>query len=154
MGQDFKNTAKIFGILFGVFLFGVIFGIFLADIGYIPVREKHQSEVLGERGEISVDLTIDYGNGDIQSFPREKLPAGSTVLDLLRGLQEKGILVETRNFPGLGVFIEAIHGVSNTNSSYWQFWVNGEYSQVGAEQYVLKDGDGVLWKRTSERFKE
>ena len=102
--------------------------------------------------DIWVDLAIDYGNGDEQSFPGQVVRQGDTVLDLLETLErQNGIAIEKRNFPGLGVFIEAIHGVHNTNDSYWQFWVNGEYSKVDAGQYTLKDGDKVLWRRTSER---
>ncbi|MFH1584692.1 MAG: DUF4430 domain-containing protein, partial [Patescibacteria group bacterium] len=102
-------------------------------------------------GEIAVDLRIDYGSGDLQSFPAESLRAGSAVLELLEALEERhGVPVETRKFSGVGVFVEAIHGVRNTESSYWQYWVNGEYAKVGAGQYKLRDGDEVLWKRTGE----
>lgn len=145
MDAQFKQTLKIFLVLFGVLLFGVLLGISLADIGYVPVASQEQKEIL-------VDLSIDYGNGDTQSFPEEVLLRGSTVFDALQAIERRyGIFLETRNFPGLGVFVEAIHGVHNTNNSYWQFWVNGEYSKVGAGQYVLKDSDKVLWKRTGER---
>ncbi len=152
MNFSFQKTLVIFGILFGVFVFGTLFGLFLAGIGYIPVAKENKSQIDAEQKEIIVDLAIDYGNGDIQSFPNETFQAGNTVFGLLQTLERKhGILIETRNFPGLGVFIEAIHGVHNTNNSYWQFWVNGEYAQVGAGQYKLEEGDEVLWRRTSEK---
>ncbi|HEY4510030.1 MAG TPA: DUF4430 domain-containing protein [Candidatus Paceibacterota bacterium] len=146
MDLQFRKTLKLFTVLFGVLAFGVLLGVSLADMGYAPTGTQ------AEREEILVDLEIDYGNGDEQSFPGKLAGRGDTVLDVLDILErQNGITIEKRNFPGLGVFIEAIHGVENTNNSYWQFWVNGEYSQVGAGQYELKDGDKVLWKRTSER---
>lgn len=151
--SKFNQTFKLFLILFGVFVFGVLIGLFLADIGYVSVGQQNFASIATsqENQEIRVDLAIDYGNGDLQAFPGELLRQGDTVLDLLENLERgEGIILEKRNFPGLGVFIEAIHGVHNTNQSYWQFWVNGEYAKVGAAQYVLKDGDEVLWKRTGE----
>ncbi|MEK7542636.1 MAG: DUF4430 domain-containing protein [Patescibacteria group bacterium] len=151
----FTQKIKIFGIFSGVLCFGVLLGVALVNIGYIPLVERDvvPTPVLQESDkEIRIDLTIDYGNGDTQTFPQEVLQDGSTVLDLLESLERRqGVVLQKRNFPGLGVFIEGIHGVHNTNNSYWQFWVNGEYSKVGAGQYVLKEGDRVLWKRTSER---
>ena len=146
MDIQFRQTLKLFAVLFGVLAFGVLLGVSLVDMGYMRTGTQ------ADREEILVDLAIDYGNGDEQSFPGEVARQGDTVLDLLETLErQNGITIEKRNFPGLGVFIEAIHGVHNTNNSYWQFWVNGEYSKVGASQYELKDGDKVLWKRTGER---
>jgi hypothetical protein len=146
MDIQFRKTLKLFVVLFGVLAFGVLLGVSLADMGYM----RTSSQIAGE--EILVDLAIDYGNGDEQSFPGRVVRHGDTVLDLLTALErQNGIAIEKRNFPGLGVFVEAIQGVHNTNDSYWQFWVNGEYSKVGAAQYELKDGNKVLWKRTSER---
>lgn len=148
MGIQFRKTLKLFALLFGVLAFGVLLGVSLSDMGYAPTGAQNAST------EILVDLTIDYGDGDEQSFPGVMTRHGDTVLGLLEVLErQEGIAIEKRNFPGLGIFIEAIQGVHNTNNSYWQFWVNGEYSKVGAGQYELKDGDTVLWKRTNERPK-
>lgn len=151
MDMAFNQTLKTFLLLFGVLLFGVLLGVSLTNIWGESSATSIDALLVGQ-AEISVDLTIDYGNGDKQAFPREVVRRGATMIDLLENLeQRKGITIEKRNFPGLGVFIEAIHGVHNTNNSYWQYWINGEYATVGAGQYVLQDGDEVLWKRTSER---
>lgn len=156
--NHFNQTVKIFSVLLGVLMVGVLLGVFLADIGYVPVgRDFASSAALSSEQieDIRVDLTIDYGNGDTQVFPQEVLRSGETVLDLLENLERsQGITLQKRDFPGLGVFIEAIHGAHNTNSSYWQFWVNEEYAQVGASQFKLQDSDKVLWKRTVELPKQ
>ncbi|HEX9721910.1 MAG TPA: DUF4430 domain-containing protein [Candidatus Paceibacterota bacterium] len=141
MVGDFKQTIKIFGVLFFVLVFGVLLGVSLADIGYVPVVATQ------EQKEIQVDLAIDYGNGDSQMFPGQEIGAGDSVLSLF---EKSGVTLEKRNFPGLGVFIEAINGVHNSNNYYWQFWVNGEYANIGASEYELRHGDQVLWKRTNE----
>ena len=44
-------------------------------------------------------------------------------------------------------FIEEICGVSNgIDGRYWQFWVNGEYSSVGANHFEIHNGDYVEWR--------
>lgn len=138
-----KRIGIIFLVLTGVFALGVSFGTF--------IFKSEPAQVQLEGSEIITDLTIDYGNGDVQSFPNEVLLQGSSALDQLKAVERRhGILIETRNFLGIGVFVEGIHGVRNTNTSYWQYWVDDEYAKVGAGQYILQDGDRVLWRRTDE----
>jgi len=148
----FRKTLLAFSVLFGVWIFGVLFGLFLSDIGYGPLTENNLAAVSGShQKEIIVDVRIDYGSEDAQSFPGEVLRQGDTALDLLYEIERKhGVSVEIREFPGLGVFVEAIHGVHNSSNVYWQFWINDAYAKVGAGQYVLQEGDKVLWKRTNE----
>ena len=150
----FSQTLKIFTLLFGVLMVGVFLGLSLENVGYIPVADNNQASLASSfenKKRIAVDLIIDYGNGDLQSFPTETLLQGDTVLDLLYAIERRrGIALETRNFLGLGMFIEAIHGVHNTNNFYWQYWVNGKYAEIGAGQYVLQDGDEILWKRSNQ----
>ncbi|MCH8987028.1 DUF4430 domain-containing protein [Patescibacteria group bacterium] len=151
-----RQRLRVFAMLFGVLVFGVLLGFSLKETGYLqlPASSIQKSQ---STEKISVDITFDYGNGlpgqgDVQAFVGEALFAGDTVLDLLYSLEEEqGIIIETRNFPGLGRFIEAIHGVHSTNNSYWQYWVNDEYAKVGAGQYILQDGDKIIWRRTDQQ---
>ncbi len=138
-----KKKSIIIVLLFSaVFLLGTGFGIFFS-------KETSKEAVPAVFSEISVNLVIDYGGDDLQHFAGEAMWEGGTVLDLLLSMEKRyGISVEKRDFPGVGVFIEGIHGVRNTRTSYWQYWVNGEYAQRGADNYMLKEGDTVLWKRT------
>ncbi|MDP3901088.1 MAG: DUF4430 domain-containing protein [bacterium] len=125
--------------------------IFAVGVG-VGTQLGFQEESAPAGGQIFTDLTLDYGNGDTQSFPKEVLATGGTVLDQLKAVQVRyGVPLEMRSFPGMGEFVEGIHGVRNTNMKYWQFWVNGTYAEVGASQYVLSNGDQVLWKRTDEQ---
>jgi len=43
-------------------------------------------------------------------------------------------------------FVEAINGIENgEDGRYWQYYVNGEYADVGCSKYVLQDNDVVEW---------
>ena len=47
----------------------------------------------------------------------------------------------------MGTLIESVKGVKNgEDGKYWQYWVNGKYSDVASDKYILKDGDLVIWK--------
>ena len=74
---------------------------------------------------------------------------GKTVFDLLKKVtQENNLEFSFKEYPDLEVFIESIDKVANDpkNNKWWQYWVNGEYGQVGASNFILKDGDFVKWK--------
>ncbi len=44
-------------------------------------------------------------------------------------------------------FIEAINGTRNgEDGRYWQYYVNGEYADIGCSLYVLHDYDVVEWR--------
>jgi hypothetical protein len=150
MDVQFKQTIKIFLVLCGVLAFGVLLGISLVNIGYVPLGDVG-AVAKDQREDIIVGLTIDYGNGNIQTFPLQEAREKDSVFTML---EQSGVALEQRNFPGVGIFIEAINGVHNTGNYYWQFWVNGEYATVGASQYELRHGDEVLWKRTNELPKQ
>ena len=43
-------------------------------------------------------------------------------------------------------FIESINGTENgKDGMYWQYYVNGEFADVGCSGYVLHDNDIVEW---------
>lgn len=47
-----------------------------------------------------------------------------------------------------GKFIKGIDGVYGTDTSYWTYFINRESAPVGADQYVLKPGDEMIWHYT------
>lgn len=43
--------------------------------------------------------------------------------------------------------IEAIQGIENgEDNRYWQFYVNGNFADVGCSNYFLNDNDVVMWR--------
>ncbi len=67
---------------------------------------------------------------------------GKTALESLQAKHK----VETKEFPGLGQFVQTIEGVTPDSSHYWAFYINGKPSNVGASQYVAKSGDTLEFK--------
>ncbi len=88
-----------------------------------------------------VEQTIDYGNSTL--VVSSDL-TGNTVFDLLN--QTAAVTFTEYAY---GKFILSINGVennANNNGYFWQYWVNDELAPVAADNYVLSDGDYVLWK--------
>lgn len=110
----------------------------------------HEVLVNQNTGEIKADLALDFGGGRVENYNQIALTGGSSVFDLLKKAgTENNLVLDYKDYGGdMGVFITAIGNVYNVLSGdkFWQFWVNGQYSHVGASSYKLKNGDKVEWK--------
>ncbi len=99
-----------------------------------------------------VSLSLDFGDGNTETFENVEISGGESVLDVL---ELSGADVSSRDFgEGMGVFIEAINGVGDRRGDegkWWQFWVNGEYSHMGTSSYKINSGDSIEFKFTDER---
>lgn len=83
----------------------------------------------------------------LKSFEVE-FKSGDNAFDVtLKAAKENGIAIDSE-VDSYGHFIKGISGIENTaygEMSYWLFRVNGEFSEVGSDLYILEDGDEILW---------
>jgi hypothetical protein len=63
----------------------------------------------------------------------------------LQGLKDK-YTVRTKEYSGLGEFVESISGISPDSKHFWAFYVNGSLSNVGPSFYNMKKSDKIEWK--------
>ena len=97
-------------------------------------------------------ITIDFGDGSTKTLKIQ--PDGvKTLFQIMKErFSEEGIELNYETYSGLGEFITQIGSKKNGEGDrYWQFWVNGAYSQVGASSYIVKVGDIIKWKFTNEK---
>lgn len=68
------------------------------------------------------------------------------VMDALR--QENKISFSTKNFSGLGHFVQEINSIKNSPSTgfYWTFYINNQEAKVGISNYIVKPNDTLTWK--------
>jgi hypothetical protein len=98
-------------------------------------------ERLSSKAATNVELTIDYGNSTQQVFPNL---SGDTVFDILNQTATVTFIQYA-----YGKFITSINDIENNaseNGRYWQYWVNEELAPVAADNYILAEGDQVLWR--------
>ncbi len=88
--------------------------------------------------------TLRFANGEKLIDAMEKLSLMSS----------QPFLVATKEYTGMGKFVEEINGIKNnpTTNEYWGYYVNGESAQVGASNYILKQGDKIEWKYAKITF--
>jgi hypothetical protein len=96
----------------------------------------------------TVYLIINYSNGTVDKFKLYVQDGvNNTVFDILQAVAK----IDYTYYESFGdVMIDAINGLQNnpSESYYWLFYVNGEFSTTGAMNTLLFDGDKVLWVYT------
>ncbi|MBI5135509.1 DUF4430 domain-containing protein [Candidatus Uhrbacteria bacterium] len=114
-----------------------------------PVEAPAQKQTAGV-----FQLMVDYNDDKTLTVINDAaFSDGHTVLQaVIAALAAKEITVETKEYKGIGTMVTKIGPVQNGETKYWQYWVNGRYPAVGADQYLLKSGDVVEWKFTGARM--
>ena len=95
---------------------------------------------------VDVQLVVDGTQADkgVIADAMLALMPGATVYDALLA---SGLDIEVDQSSG-SVFVTGIGGLgpdAGDENSAWLFEVNGEMAEVGADQYVLKNGDVITW---------
>ncbi len=130
---------------------------FYASVYYYMEYTKYRGlyrEALSELKKYSkyifVDILIDYGNGTRVWYNGTLVPRGYSLFDATRVIAE----VQYKRY-SWGVFITEINGVSGdkTHAWLWYQWnsTSGkwEMGSVGADSFILRDGDVVSWVYSS-----
>lgn len=96
-------------------------------------------------------LVVDFSGGDTRTY-QLNLTGEENLLELMQDKFEKeGVEFAYKSYSGLGSLVTNIGGKENgVTDEYWQFWVNGNYSQVGASSYIVKPNDVIEWKFTGQ----
>ena len=94
----------------------------------------------------AVTLSFDFG-GEKKAFDI----ATSGQENLFELIEKTDLNIETKNFPPIGKMIVSINGFKNgTDGKYWQYWINGQYAQIGASSYKPKPNDSIEWKFSND----
>lgn len=100
----------------------------------------------------TVNVAIDFGNGT-KNFSYVNVASSATVFDALKSAaMQENVALDYKTYPGMGILVTKIGDKANgTGKAYWQFWLNGVYSQKSADQTPVKAGDKVEWKFSSSQ---
>ncbi len=77
--------------------------------------------------------------------------SGTVAEQLLNYAKENNIEIKYKDYgPGMGIFVQSIAGVPEDinakTDKWWQFWVNGKYSNKGASLLDVNKGDEIIWR--------
>lgn len=145
--NDTNNNLKYVSIIAFI---AVVLG-----LGSLFIQQSNSTvqEAAGVAGEVIVKngiLTISGIEETLSYIAKED----ASVLDILTHIAKgRSLEVTTKDYGALGVLVTAIGDKENgTDGKYWQYKVNGEMPQVGADVYVPKEGDVTAWVFEASTF--
>jgi hypothetical protein len=99
-----------------------------------------------DKDSVTVDISADFGSGYTKEWKGVKVPKDATIFDVMKS---SGMKFDY-NIQSLGVFVTSIEGLAENRSTgkYWQYWINGDYSQLGISNIKVAQGMKVEWKYT------
>jgi hypothetical protein len=107
----------------------------------------------GVAGQVIASVEINFGNGTVWSYPDISVEGkNATVYGTLTEAAHQGNFSVKYTYYGQydSLLVNSIAGIVNGESnSYWQYWLNGDYGQVGADKRRVADSDIIEWKFTS-----
>jgi hypothetical protein len=86
-----------------------------------------------------ITQTVD-GSSNTES--KVQFTPGQSEYDVLDATHQ----VKSIDYGSMGKFVTSIDGVTADNKHFWEFYVNGKSSNVGASAYKLQPGDVIEWK--------
>ena len=93
-------------------------------------------------GKADVSIKVIDGAGETVLDKAVEVAKGRYVISVMRELTE----IETTEYSGMGEFITSIAGISSGETSYWGFYINGEYATVGAGFFLIGEDVEITWK--------
>ncbi|MBO4453266.1 MAG: DUF4430 domain-containing protein, partial [Clostridia bacterium] len=112
--------------------------------------EYTASAAVSQDFDYNVQFTLDYGEaqGEHAGTFSVGVVKGDTILDVLRRFAyDKGLAIDMR-----GSYVRGIGGVYEFDisaSSGWMYEVNGDYPMVTAVDYLVSEGDVIVWRYVS-----
>ena len=77
------------------------------------------------------------------------LATEQSVMDVMETARTLRLLDFTsKEYPGMGRFIESINGRKGADGLYWILYINNTSSDVGASAALVRPGDVIEWKFT------
>ncbi len=99
-----------------------------------PIDGPTNGEAVNPR--VTVVVTRDFGR-ELILEEKIEVEAGTSAMQALETVAE-----EVENTGG---FVESINGNSSEGNSDWFYYINGILSNLGANEYILRDGDIEHW---------
>lgn len=91
---------------------------------------------------MTVTLEVDVVGADYRTC-EVTVPAGSNGGDVLDQAAEDGCILRwtSQEFPGFGRYVDCIDVLCGAVLTYWAYYYNGGYSDVGIDHTSVQDGD-------------
>ena len=126
-----------------IFIGAVLVAVIATAFAYIPRTHESPQTISISSATTTTQAILKVGE---KSYTVD-ISSGETVIRAMRALVDaSGFAYTSREYPGLGEFVDSINGIKNSGGMYWILYVNGITASLGASAIVLKADDVIEWK--------
>lgn len=131
---------------------------FLFGLGYRPqiaIAPQPENSNSVQPSKVA-SLTIEFDSNNLREVENIYNVQGQTVLELLKTVaQENNLPVMTRDYGSLGVMVTQIGDkINGQDNKYWQYYINGKYSEIGAGSYKLTGSEKIDWRFEANNYQK
>jgi len=152
--QKTQKIKKLILIAFLILICLVLIRIYENPNSPHPASIKIESSPLlakerGLRGEVDNSATLEINNVKYT----DNITQVETVYDFMEKLRQEGkFTFKTKNYIGMGEFVEEINGIKSDRENYWIYYVNDKKANIGISNYKINPGNIVSWKYEKNNY--
>lgn len=87
--------------------------------------------------EVEIELII-YDKEEKEIYREKKSTKEKYLIDVMKIIDDLELKTENSEY---GEYIVSIKGLEEGNNYYWNYYVNGEYAQIGVSNYKIQNND-------------
>lgn len=127
---------------------GIVLALCIGIIGGYSYGVRQEPTVLGNDVQQSASIMFDFGDGRVKTYTAKFQFQDTAAFALTSQIaRENSLAFDFKKYEGMGTLITQIGDKKNgENNKYWQYWVNNESPQIGADKYIVKAGSVIEWK--------
>ena len=90
---------------------------------------------------VQVEIRDELTGSDLEVSIRRNVAAGTEAIDLLDEIVD----LEVRRYPGVGVFVTSLCGVTAPKGTFWALSINGERATIGISDLTIDEPVHLRW---------
>lgn len=110
-------------------------------VKYTPIVQTVTQQVTKEIEKNQATVTIQ----NIGSFKMD-LQSNDTAFSVTKRAAEQNGFALNFTMYSFGAFINSIGTITPTGNQYWAFYFNGNFSNIGASDQKVSNGDNIFWQ--------
>ena len=90
---------------------------------------------------VHVEIRDELTGSDLEVSIRRNVAVGTDAADFM----DEAVDMEVRRYPGVGVFVTSLCGVTAPKGTFWALSINGERATIGISDLTIEEPVHIRW---------
>lgn len=110
-----------------------------------PLETVEKKPVVEEQS-IPIRIVVVGPSGSRLTYELQVEKNSTVEQAMKKARKNKGLAYQTREFAGMGTYVEGVNGVEESGGLYWVYYINGTRAYSGISTTTVKKNDEIMWK--------